>query len=501
MAAEKKLRPNRDSHLVVFALLPKCVLPYIRAMLFDGGQNTVYFVFILVYLFILIGVGFYRTKYVRTQEDFVVAGRRLPARVLVGTLLATWIGSGSITGGAGLAFERGFSALWFSAGAWAAIIILYFVASRARTLAQLTVPDLLELRYNKYARILGTLVTVIAYTAIVSYQFRAGGKVLNLVTGLNTDAGIIITALFVIGYTVLAGMISVAYTDVVNGIIMIIGLFIALPFMLAHAGSWSQVLTTLPADHFTVMGEMNILDALGFTLPAMLLMLGESGMYQRFFSAKDPPTARKSVVGWIVGTVVIETLIAVLAIIGSASFPGIDSESVILHAARHGLPLMIGCLLLSAIVAVIVSTADSFLLVPATNIMRDVYQRFINPNVTEKQTVLYSRIVVILLGVFAFVQVRFFEKILEMALYAYTMYGVGITPAVMGAFFWKRATPAGGVTSMASGMIVTLAWEISGQPFGLATVYPALIASLLGLIIVSLLTTRPDEAKVRPFFT
>jgi Na+/proline symporter len=104
-----------------------------------------------------------------------VAGRNLSAKVLVGTLLATWIGSGSIIGGAGLAFDRGFSALWFSVGAWAAIVVLYMVAGRARNLAQFTVPDMLEMRYNKYARALGTLVTVIAYTAIVSYQFRAGG--------------------------------------------------------------------------------------------------------------------------------------------------------------------------------------------------------------------------------------------------------------------------------------------------------------------------------------
>lgn len=460
----------------------------------------IYLWFILAYLIILIGVGAYRSKFVHTQEDFVVAGRKLSAKVLVGTLLATWIGSGSITGGAGLAYDRGFSALWFPVGAWAAIVILYLVAGRARKLAQFTVPDMLEMRYNKYARALGTLVTVIAYTAIVSYQFRAGSKVLHLVTGVHPDIGIIITAVFVIGYTVLAGMISVAYTDVVNGIIMVLGLFIALPFMLANAGGWSEVVNTLPTHHFTIMGEMTIWEALGYTLPTMLLMLGESGMYQRFFSAKNAGIAKRSVVGWIVGTIVIESLIAVLAIIGSGSFPGIDSESVILHAARHGLPLIVGCLLLAAIVAIIVSTADSFLLVPATNIMRDVYQRFINPNLPEKKIVLYSRITVVCLGIFAFVQVRFFDKILEMALYAYTMYGVGITPALMGAFFWRRATAAGGVASMAGGMIVTLLWEILNQPFGMNTVYPALVTSVLCLVVFSLLGKKPDESKWRPFF-
>ncbi|RKX21804.1 MAG: sodium:solute symporter family protein, partial [Candidatus Zixiibacteriota bacterium] len=214
---------------------------------------------------------------------------------------------------------------------------------------------------------------------------------------------------------------------------------------------------------------------------------------------RDENTARRSVVGWIIGTIIIETLIVVLAVIGSALFADIDPEMVILQSVRYGLPALIGCLTLAAIVAVIVSTADSFLLVPSTNLIRDIYQRFINPEASQKQIVLYSRIVVVGLGVIAFIQVRFFEKILEMAIYAYTMYGVGITPAVMAAFFWKRATAAGGVAAIGSGMIITILWEVLGQPFEIPTVYPALIVSLLLLIGVSLLTPKPVEEKWQQF--
>jgi len=459
-----------------------------------------YLIVILSYLLILIAVGAYRSKSVKSQDDFMVAGRRLSAKVLVGTLLATWIGSGSIIASAGLAYDYGFPALWFDAGVWVAIVILYLIAGRVRRLAQYTVPDILEMRYNKIARILGTLVTIVAYTAIVSYQFRAGGMVLNLVTGIPVDLGIIITAAFVIGYTVLAGMISVAYTDVVNGVIMTIGLFITLPFLVDHAGGISEIVQRLPESHFQVLGNMTLLKALGYSLPTMLLLLGESGMYQRFFSARDSGTAKRSVIGWIAGTIIIETLIVVLAIAGSAIFSDIDSEMVILTSVKTALPVAIGCLCLAAIVAVIVSTADSFLLVPSTNLIRDIYQRFINPEVSQKKILVYSRIVVVLLGVLAFVQVRFFERVLEMAIYAYTMYGVGITPSVMAAFFWKRATATGGVGSIASGMIVTALWELLGQPFDIPTVYPALVLSLLALVIGSLATSKPDESKYRPFF-
>ncbi len=462
----------------------------------DGAE---YLWIIIAYLIILIGVGAWRSRRIKTQDDFMVAGRGLSARVLIGTLLATWIGSGSIIGGAGLAYEHGIPALWFDLGVWIALVVLYFVAGRARAFAQYTVPDILEVRYNSTARLLGTIVTIIAYTAIVSYQFKAGGMVLNLVTGIDADFGMIITALFVIGYTILAGMLSVAYTDVVNGIIMIVGLIVALPFMLDTAGGIDGVVAALPASHLQPLGDMTLMEALGYSLPAMLLLLGESGMYQRFFSAKDESAAKRAVVGWITGTVFVEILIVVLAIVGSSYFTEIDSEMVILNVVRFGLPLLIGCLCLAAIVAVIVSTADSFLLVPATNIMRDIYQRFINPDATQQQMVRYSRVVVLLLGLVAFVQVRFFEKVLEMAIYAYTMYGAGITPAVMAAFFWKRATSAGGVSSIAAGMSVTLIWEIAEQPFDVPTVYPALILSLGSLIIVSLLSPVPDRGKWQPF--
>lgn len=449
----------------------------------------------------------------------MVAGRKLSAGVLVGTLLATWIGAGSLTGGSGLAYSKGFSALWFDAGVWVALIVIYLIAGRVRKFAQFTVPDILEARYSPAARILGTLVTVIAYTAIVSYQYKAGGKVLELLTGLTMDQGMILTAIFVIAYTALAGMISVAYTDVVNGIIMTIGLFIALPFLFSNAGGWDGLVAKLPETHFTVFGDMTAWEAIGYALPTMLLLLGESGMYQRFFSAKDEKTARRGVVGLIIGTIVIETVIVLLAITGSAIFPDIVPEDVIFIAVKEALPTMIGGLCLAAIVAVIVSTADSFLLVPATNLMRDVYQRFINPAATQNQMVKYSRIVVILLGIIAFVQVRFFDSILKMAIYAYTVYGVGITPALLAAFFWKRATAAGAVASMSVGAVITIGWELIAKKYygdfivdfgwvlidksvpisDIITVYPALMTSLAALIIVSLLTEKPDRSKWAPF--
>ena len=146
---------------------------------FTGPQpaSALYICAIAGYLLFLIAVSIYRSRAVKTQDDFMVAGRRVSTLFLVGSLVCTWIGSGSLFGGAGRAFREGFSALWMSAGAWVGIAVIYFLAHRVRRVAQYTVPDILEMRYTPAARLLGTAAVVIAYLTIASYQFIGGGRV------------------------------------------------------------------------------------------------------------------------------------------------------------------------------------------------------------------------------------------------------------------------------------------------------------------------------------
>src|SRR5215471_5220113 len=129
----------------------------------------------------LLGVSVARLGKVKTKADYLVAGRSLPAIVLVFTLLSSWIGSGSLLAGAENAYKHGFAALWQPAGGWAGLLIIYFIAPRARKFAQFTIPDLLEARYNQTARVLGVIAILFAYTAITSYQFIGGGDILHLV--------------------------------------------------------------------------------------------------------------------------------------------------------------------------------------------------------------------------------------------------------------------------------------------------------------------------------
>jgi len=465
---------------------------------------------ILAYLLLLFIFGLRLTRRLKKKEDFLVAGRTLTAPILVGTLLATWMGSGDIFSVSDLSYNHGYSSLIGSSGGWLGIIIVFFIAGKVRRFGQFTVPDILEARYNKWARILATIITIIAYVTIVSYQFRGGGWVLNIITEgkIAEKQGIIIVAVFVITYTLLAGMLSVAYLDIFNGIIMILGVAVALPFLIQHVGGLDYIVANVTPRKSPILGNMNWIQAMGYFVPTFLLALGNGNMYQRFFSAKNEREAKKSVIGWVIGVILLGITLQSLAVVGSSYFKGLEAEEagkIIVLVAHKGVPIIAGCALMAAIVAIIISTANSFLLVPATNVVRDIYQRFINPNLSDKKMILLSRLVVIVLGFIAYSLISFFPRILDAAYAAYTIYGAGITPALVAVFFWKRVTVTGGVYSILGGMMTTLIWEIINKiqghlPLGIPAVYPALICSLSLLILVSLLTNKSSPDKWKPFF-
>ncbi|HVT95391.1 MAG TPA: sodium:solute symporter family protein [Bryobacteraceae bacterium] len=460
----------------------------------------IYPIVLCVVVAALCGVTIVKAARVKNRTDFLVAGRSLPWPVLVFTLLSSWIGAGSLFAGAELAYKNGFAALWQSAGGWVGLLIIYFVAGRARRFAQFTIPDLLEARYNATARVLGTIAIVISYTTITSYQFKAGGDILHLIfPSLDRDLGMYIVAAFVIAFTAAAGMASIAYLDLLIGALVTVAVMVAVPVLLMRGGGWAHVRHSLPDSHFQVFGNLSPVQALGFLLPTALLLIGNQGMYQKFFSARSERDAKYSVAGWIVGTVTLETLLVSLAVIGSAQFHTDRPREIIPLTARLGMPAWIGAVLMGGVFAKVVSTANNYLFSPATNLIHDVYARFMRKEAGERETMLVSRLIVVLLGVYAVVQATQFESILAQALYAYTIYGAAITPVVMAAFFSKRATTAAAIASIACGTLVTLAAKQSGSDPDLA-VYPALAASLIALVVVSLLTRRPPEEKLKPFY-
>ena len=327
--------------------------------------SALYIVVLVAIAAALLAVAIFRAIGVKTKADYLVAGRSLPAFVLVLTLLTSWIGAGSLFAGAENAYKNGFAALWLPAGGWLGLVFIYFIAPRARKFAQFTLPDLLEARYNQAARVLGTIAILFAYVAITSYQFKGGGNVLHLIFPgtVTPELGTYIIAAFVIVTTALAGMSSVAYMDVAIGSLVTVICIIATPMLFLKAGGWAGLHAALPPTHFQVLGNLTLVGALEFTVPGLLLMLGNQVMYQKFFSAKSEKDARFSVVGWILGTLLLETLIVAIAVFGSALYQtgevAAQPYEIIPYTARHGLPALMGALLLGAVFAKVISTASN----------------------------------------------------------------------------------------------------------------------------------------------
>ena len=494
-----------------------------------------YLVVTLLYIAILVVIIAYKSRTVKTQDDFVVAGRGVPVYLLVGTLVCTWIGSGSLFGTAGLSFRTGFSELWFSMGAWIGILVVYFIAARVRKISKYTLTDLLEQRYGRPARILGTITIIMAYTVIAGYQFKGGGRFINILTEgvIGPEMGTLISCIVIVAFTAAAGMVSIVSIDIFNGTIMTIAIMLAVPLAISGFGGWDQVVATIEKTnptHLSMIEGHDALWALGIMLPTLILLLSESSIYQKFSSAKDSASAKKAVIGMFIGVVLIEGLMCTLAVVGYAIYSSDPrffletgeinramTEEVILRIGYEQVPVFVGSLLFAAGVAIILSTGNTFLMVTSTNVSRDIYQLMINKDASPDLMVKVQRILIVAIGLFAYLLMTQFETILEMAFISYTMIGASLAPVLLASFFWKRVTKEGGIASIATGMFTVLAISITnrimlaneatgslfGMPFPFDEDYiaiPSLAVSVLFLVVVSYLTKPSPESVWKPFF-
>jgi Na+/proline symporter len=582
----------------------------------------IYLLAVIAYLVVLTGIGAYKSRQVKTQADFSVAGRSLSPWVMVCTMLAVWIGTGSIVGNAEEAYRTGAAALIIPLGTFLGLILLSLIATKARTIEVSTVPEIIGSRYGQTARALAVVALVIAYMVIVSYQFNAGGAVLEVITGnkepmalkvgdgltrrqltrgrvvftpeegftgrvsvallagsgdegtllpyvidvvepdaiakaraelgaaanhvaikqgnytrirydladastdvfrvstlpaggrlelieprLTKEKATVIAAAFIILYAMLAGLMSLAYADILTGSIITVSLLIAFPVLLIKAGGFAGMhagyanMVDKP-HHMQFWGVYSPTHLINYLLPPFLLILGDANQYQRIFASRNAKGARQAVTVMIFLALAIELLIIASAWVAGSMTP--DPENgryILIYAARHYMPFAMSILFMVTVVGVIVSTADSFLLVPATTFIKDVYLNHINPKASEKRTLLASRLLVLIFGIaaylvtFAFAETTgFFRK----ALYAYTIYGSAITPCLVAALFWKRATTTGAISSILAGTVVTLLWSeadlihnrLPPSLANLDAVLPAITVSVLALVVGSLLTSR-----------
>jgi SSS family solute:Na+ symporter len=298
-------------------------------------------------------------------------------------------------------------------------------------------------------------------------------------------------------------LMSVALTDGFNGVLMLLGVSAALPLVWSAAGGTEGVLAALPESGRAFSGHYSGFNIASILLPSFLMLVGDANLHQRFLAAPSTAAARRAAWLLIPGVLIVDGLILLSAMAGRALLPELSNPGhVILELALTQLPAMLGALLVASILAIIVSTADSYLLSSSSALVHDIYKRFIRRDASGAQLLKASRLAVGALTMVALVLAFTSDEFFSVALFAYTIYGVGITPPLLAALFWRRATPAGAAASMITATGVAVWWKVTersawaaeflGQPEGsnVDAVVPAIIVAAVALVGVSLLT-RP----------
>ena len=459
-----------------------------------------YLIAISVYLLALVIYGLVIAhKKVKTADDMVTGGHRIPFIILVGSLLATWCGGGGITGSAGVVYSGG---PWVGAITFAAppigIILLYFIAGKVRKSNKVTVPEIMGARYGKAASIISALCVMLAYVGVLATQLKAAASILVLLCSssgveLSHSMALTICTVVIVVITVGGGMVSVAYSDAISALIMIGGFFLAIPFLISVANSQGAV---LPPEKTTITGGMSGMQILGYFLPSLALMLGDQNMLQRFASAKNSDEAKKSNIGMFIGELLVIVSIIALVTQSAKLYPSLETPSnVIFQTAVDYLPLAFGALVMCACMAFIVTTADSYLLSSATNLTNDIYAKYIRKDATDKQKMLVLRVTIVVFSAIAVALTLYFPTVLALQMTAYTMYGAAITPAILFALFSKRVTPAAGLAGIIVGGLATIVWTLMGTPGGVQCAIVAVPASVIAILLVSAVTKNSDPAR------
>jgi sodium/proline symporter len=468
------------------------------------------------YLLVVVVVGFITFRFTKTLADFLIAGRRLGAWVVAFSERASGESAWLIIGLPGLALATGFSAIWSAIGCAAGIFVSWtLVAKRLRVhterLGALTLPDYFEARFKDdthLLRIVSMAVIVFFFTFYVSAQFLAAGKVLNTTFGIPEIHGMIIGAVIIVFYTIMGGFFAVAWTDLIQGILMA-GAMILLP-----AAAWIELGGTAGIAEKIGSMDPNLLLATGGQVGRPLIMgliigslgiglgyVGQPHLLTRFMAIRNPKDLRKGTViamSWVIvafwGAVLVG--IAGLAHFGVGGLE--DPEHVMPMVATLFLPAGIAGVIISAAIAAMMSTADSQLLVATSALSEDIYHQLINKEASQKRLVALSRIGTVLIGVIAFIlALRAEERVYWFVLYAWAGLGAAFGPGMVLSLWWKRTTKWGMFWGMVVGSATAVIWHnvpvLKGFVYELV---PAFVFALIAVVVASLLTKPPEDVTL-----
>ncbi len=471
---------------------------------------TVTGIVFIIYLAILIGVGIATYKFNKTQEDYLLAGRKLGPWVVAFSERASGESAWLLLALPGAAIAIGMGEIWTVIGIIFGIILSWFIiADRLRQETEkyeaLTIPQYLHRKYqdkSNIIRLFSSFIIAFFFAFYVSAQFHASGKILNSIFGLNEITGISIGAVIIVLYTLMGGFFAVAWTDLIQGIIMICTLII-LPIVgfieLQEAGiSVTQSVANASNNQSSLTMGLTGWAAVSLVLGGLSWGFGYFGQphliirYMSIRSSNEIKTARKIATAWAIPGVTGAFLIGIvaLAMFGENFFP--DVEQAMPYLAMYLLPGWLAGILISGAVAAMMSTADSQLLVSTSAITVDFYNRFLKRKIDDKSMVRLSRLVTIGFGLFAYLIAIISQltgkTIFGVVSYAWSGLGSSIGPALILTLWWKKTTRKGVIAGILTGSISTLIWaNITVLQTAATERLVSFILAFLAVVIVSIL--------------
>ena len=477
-------------------------------------MDIVGIIFVL-YLVFLIGVGYKTMAFNKSQEDYLLAGRKLGPWVTAFSERASGESAWLLLALPGAAISVGLGEAWTVIGITLGIIASwYLIAERLRKETEkydaLTIPEYLHRKYqdnSNVIRLFSAVIIAFFFTFYVSAQFHASGKVINSLFGLSPVNGIIIGAAVIISYTLMGGLFAVAWTDLLQGILMI-GTLVILPIagFLELQGSEYTL-----SDDLLQIGESNAsftmgrggLAAVSVILGGLswgLGYLGQPHLVIRYMAIRNPLDVKKArtiAILWALPGITGSFLIGLVALnyYGPEYFNYFDVEQAMPLLALELLPPVFAGLLISGAVAAMMSTADSQLLVSTSAITEDFIHQYLGINISNKALVRLSRFTIVILGLFAFGIAYLSElqqrNIFGVVSYAWSGLGSAFGPALLLSLWWSDTTRKGIIAGLLTGFLTTIIWANTDLKLIVTERLVSFVFAFLMVVIVS----RIDKDK------
>jgi len=472
-------------------------------------SGTVVF-FLVLYYVIVIGIGYWAMRRGGSEdlEGYLLGGRQVGPMATALTLQSTSMSGYMFLGAGGLGFAQGYWAMWFAAGdIGGGVLNLSIIGRRMRKLSQmfgaLTSIEYLEKRYpSPVVRLFAGVLTVFLLGFYVLAQFIAGGKGMALVTGMPYPLALAIAVGIILLYTFMGGYLAVAYTDFFQSIVMLVGVLWIVVAALSELGGLTAANRAIAAVDPTLLSvwgrDLGFQGQWGVVAGALLIFsvgyMGWPHVVTRHMAMSRPATARRAGLWatiWNLFFVPAPYLVGILAIV---ILPGLDDpEMAIFAVASRLLPAAVTGLVMAAIMAAIMSTADSLLLQTGSIASRDLYERFVNPRASERQMVMVSRGLVLAIAVVGYL-VALYEPptVFSIVIFATSVLGSAFLPAYVCAVWWRKANTPGALSSMVVGATVAFGWEYFGmvEATQVAPMLAGVVSSTTTMIVVSLATQK-----------